>query len=85
MTTSFRLGRLALSCSGLLVLAACGANNTATDQAATDAAAPATADSTQTKSAAMPTAAAFGKTTTGTEVQLFTLTNASGAKATISN
>ncbi|WP_188561356.1 aldose epimerase family protein [Hymenobacter frigidus] len=84
MTTSFRLGRLALSCSGLLALAACGANNTATDKTTTDAAATATADSTQT-TAAMPTSAAFGKTTAGTEVQLFTLTNASGAKATISN
>ena len=85
MTTSFRLRRLALSCSGLLALAACGTNNTATDQAATDAAALATVDSTQTKSAAMPSSAAFGKTTDGTEVQLFTLTNANGAKATISN
>ena len=85
MTTSFRLGRLALSCSGLLALAACGTNNTAADQTATNAAATATADSTQTTAAAMPTAAAFGKTTDGTEVQLFTLTNASGAKATISN
>ena len=85
MNTSFRLGRLALSCSGLLALVACGANNTAADHAATDATAPATAGSTQLKSAAMPTAASFGKTTDGTEVQLFTLTNASGAKATISN
>ena len=84
MNTSFRLGRLALSCSGLLALAACGANNTAADQTSTSTA-PATADSTQMKSAAMPTAASFGKTTDGTEVQLFTLTNASGAKATISN
>ena len=82
MTTSFRLGRLALSCSGLLALAACGANNTA-DQ--TTAAVPTAADSTQTKPGAMPTSAPFGKTNAGTEVQLFTLTNANGVKATITN
>ena len=82
MTTSFRLGRLALSCSGLLALAACGANNTA-DQ--TTAAVPTAADSTQTKPGAMPTSAPFGKTNAGTEVQLFTLTNVNGVKATITN
>ena len=82
MTTSFRLGRLALSCSGLLALAACGANNTA-DQ--TTAAVPTAANSTQTKPGAMPKSAPFGKTNAGTEVQLFTLTNVNGVKATITN
>ncbi|MBF9143196.1 galactose mutarotase [Hymenobacter sp. BT439] len=33
----------------------------------------------------MPTSASFGKTTDGTEVQLYTLTNANGVKATITN
>ncbi|UOE36301.1 galactose mutarotase [Hymenobacter monticola] len=33
----------------------------------------------------MPTSASFGKTTDGTEVQLFTLANANGVKATITN
>jgi aldose 1-epimerase len=33
----------------------------------------------------MPTSAPFGKTTDGTEVQLFTLTNANGLKASITN
>ncbi|UOQ74191.1 hypothetical protein [Hymenobacter cellulosilyticus] len=32
----------------------------------------------------MPTSASFGKTSDGTEVQLFTLTNAHGLQATIS-
>ena len=82
MTNFLRFGRLALSCSVLLALAACGAN-TAADQ--TTAAAPAAADSTQTQSTAMPTSAPFGKTNAGTEVQLFTLSNANGVKATITN
>ncbi|MBG8553421.1 galactose mutarotase [Hymenobacter sp. BT594] len=43
------------------------------------------ADTTQTASAAVPASAYFGKTTDGTEVQLYTLTNAHGLKATISN
>jgi len=80
MTESFRSGRLAVTCSGLLLLAACGSNKT-TDQ--TKAAAP-TADSTPS-TPAMPTSASFGKTTEGTEVQLFTLSNAQGVKATITN
>ena len=33
----------------------------------------------------MPASTSFGKTTDGTEVQLFTLTNAHGLKASISN
>ena len=82
MTDFLRFGLRAAILPGLLLLAACGANNLA-DQATTTA--PAAADSTQTTSAAMPTSASFGKTTDGTEVQLFTLTNANGVKATITN
>ena len=82
MTDFLRFGLRAAILPGLLLLAACGANNSA-DQATTTA--PAAADSTQTTSAAMPTSASFGKTTDGTEVQLFTLTNANGVKATITN
>jgi aldose 1-epimerase len=45
-----------------------------------------TADSTKTASAAaQPTAAPFGKTNEGQEIQLFTLQNAHGLKATITN
>ncbi len=83
MTNLFPSVRLAVpAASLLLLLAACGANETA-DQATT--AAGTAADSTQTMTAAMPTSASFGKTTDGTEVQLFTLTNANGAKASITN
>jgi aldose 1-epimerase len=45
-------------------------------------------DSTQTAAgttSTAPTSASFGKTTDGTEVQLFTLTNAHGLKVSISN
>ena len=82
MTRSFRAVHLAVPVASLLLLAGCGSNKSA-DQ--TTASAPAAADSTQTNSATMPTSASFGKTNDGTEVQLFTLTNAGGAKATITN
>ena len=82
MTHSFRAVHLAVPVASLLLLAACGSNKSA-DQ--TKASAPAAADSTKTTSATMPTSASFGKIANGTEVQLFTLTNASGAKATITN
>nr|WP_212590404.1 aldose epimerase family protein [Hymenobacter gelipurpurascens] len=42
-------------------------------------------DSTNTTTTAAPTSASFGKTTDGTEVQLFTLTNAHGLKVSITN
>jgi aldose 1-epimerase len=76
-----RSGLLAVTLPGLLLLSACGSNPSA-EQSATTAPA---ADSTKTTSASMPTSASFGKTTDGTEVQLFTLTNKQGAKATITN
>jgi aldose 1-epimerase len=80
MNLHYRSGLLALTLPGFLLLAACGSNQSAEQSTTTTA--PAT-DSTQTKSTAMPTSASFGKTPDGTEVQLFTLTNKQGAKATI--
>ena len=71
-------GYLASGLSGLLLLAACNQNPSTEQAAANPTAAP---DST----AMNPTAAPFGKTLTGTEAQLYTLTNAHGLKATISN
>ena len=83
MNSICRSGLLAATLPGLLLLTGCGSNKSA-DQAAATSAAPA-ADSTHSSSAAMPTSAPFGKTTDGTEVQLFTLRNAQGVTATISN
>ena len=84
MINSFRLGILAVPVTGWLLLAGCGSDKTA-DKTTAAAGTTAPADSTQTNSAAMPTSASFGKTTDGTEVQLFTLTNANGVKASITN
>ena len=81
MSSFRRSGLLAVTLPGLLLLASCGPNQSAEQSVATTA----PADSTQTKSATMPTATSFGKTPDGTEVQLFTLTNQQGAKASISN
>ena len=81
MSSFRRSGLLAFTLPGLLMLAACGSNQPA-EQSKTP---PTAADSTQTKSATMPTSASFGKVPDGTEVQLFTLTNAQGATAAITN
>ncbi|WP_369811348.1 aldose epimerase family protein [Hymenobacter convexus] len=78
-----RSGLLAVTLPSLLLLAACGSDQSADQTTTTTASAP--ADSASTKSVAMPTSASFGKTTDGTEVQLFTLTNANGVKASITN
>ncbi|TGD80583.1 aldose epimerase family protein [Hymenobacter wooponensis] len=67
--------------AGLLLLAAC---NQATTEQTAGSASPAAADSTQT-STSMPTSTSFGKTSDGSEAQLYTLTNAHGLKATITN
>lgn len=83
MIESLCFGRLAATCSGLLLLTACGANKSA-DQTTATATATVAADSTQT-STAMPVSTPFGKTTDGTAVQLYTLSNAHGVKATITN
>jgi len=80
MTNSLYCKTLALQFAGSLLLAACGSGKSADQTTATTA-----TQTTQTTAAAMPTAASFGKTTDGTDVQLFTLSNASGAKATITN
>ncbi|MDO7873305.1 aldose epimerase family protein [Hymenobacter sp. ASUV-10] len=77
---SFRL--LTLGLSGTLLLAACESKTSSSNAMETTGAA---TDSTAVGATAAPTSAAFGKTTDGTEIQLFTLTNAHGLKATISN
>ncbi|UYZ62088.1 aldose epimerase family protein [Hymenobacter weizhouensis] len=63
--------------AGLAALAACNSPQTTTQ---TESTAPAAAAGAAT---AMPTSTAAGKTSDGTEVQLYTLTNAHGVKATI--
>lgn len=83
MPISPRLGLLAASLSSTLLLAACNSSTTSQETTATTTA-PADSAATGTSASAMPTSASFGKATDGTEVQLFTLTNAAGLKATIS-
>ena len=83
MSKSHHLSLLTAGLSGALLLASCDSKTTTqTGESAGTA-----ADSTDTAGAAagLPTSASFGKTTDGTEVNLFTLTNAHGLKATISN
>jgi aldose 1-epimerase len=85
MPISPRLGVLAATFSSTLLLAACSSNPTSTSQeTAATSTAPADSAATGTSASAMPTSASFGKTADGTEIQLFTLTNAKGMKATIS-
>ncbi|GAA4377481.1 aldose epimerase family protein [Hymenobacter koreensis] len=80
MTTIPSFSLLAAGLAGALLLAACDSKPATQTDAAGNAGA--AADTTAT---AVPTSAPFGKTTDGTEVQLFTLTNAHGLKAAISN
>ncbi|NML66570.1 galactose mutarotase [Hymenobacter sp. RP-2-7] len=85
MPSSSRLSVLAASLSGTLLLAACSsAPTTSTSQETTAPTAPADSAATGASTSAMPTSASFGKTAEGTEIQLFTLTNQHGVKATIS-
>jgi aldose 1-epimerase len=84
MTVFNRSGFVTGSLASLLLLAACDQKKPA-EQASSSTSA--TADSTQTSttsSSDMSAPASFGKTTDGQEVQLYTLTNAHGLKATIS-
>ncbi|WP_311136494.1 hypothetical protein [Hymenobacter cellulosilyticus] len=71
--------------TSLLTLGAC--NQTSSPEQGAASATTAASDTTSAQNgatAAMPTSASFGKTSDGTEVQLFTLTNAHGLQATIS-
>jgi aldose 1-epimerase len=82
MTKTSHLSLLAAGLSGALLLASCeskpAAQATETTGAATDSTAMAA-------TANVPTFAPFGKTVDGAEVQIFTLKNAHGLKATVSN
>ncbi|WP_460554915.1 aldose epimerase family protein [Hymenobacter daeguensis] len=84
MSHPLRRPQLAGSIASLLLVAsACSSPSTSET---TTAPPPAAADSTamQTAELAKPTAESFGKTKEGTEIQLFTLENEHGLKATIS-
>ncbi len=84
MSISLRFGLLATSLGGALLLASCNNSPTTSQDAMTTSN---SADSTATKTGpatTAPTSAAFGEATDGTEIQLFTLTNSHGLKATIS-
>ena len=80
-----RLRALAGGLTGLLlVTTACSDRRPATEASTTSTSAATTAaDSTTSQSRAMPTATSFGTTKDGTAVQLYTLQNTHGVKATI--
>jgi aldose 1-epimerase len=84
MSHPFRQRRLAGSLASLLLAtAACNQHPTASEN--TTSAPPMATDSTQAQAAARPLATSYGKTKEGAEVQLFTLQNSHGVKATITN
>ncbi|WP_231501295.1 aldose epimerase family protein [Hymenobacter swuensis] len=83
MTSSSRAGLVASGLASLLLTAACQQSDKATTAETGATSAAASSDSTQSSSATMPTSSVFGKLADGTEVQLYTLTNAHGLKATI--
>jgi len=77
------MGLVTSGLAGLLLTAACQqSDKTATETSTTTTA---SSDSTQAASTSMPISSVFGKLADGTEVQLYTLTNAHGLKATITN
>ncbi len=84
MRISRRTSLLATSLSSALLLAACNSSSTTSQETATTTAAPADPAAPGASTSTMPTSAPFGKTAEGTEIQLITLSNAHGLKATIS-
>jgi aldose 1-epimerase len=84
MRISRRTSLLATSLSSALLLAACSSPSTTSQETATATTAPVDSAATGTSAATMPTSASFGKTADGTEIQLFTLSNKNGLKASIS-
>jgi len=83
MPTSPRLSLFAAGFGSALLLAACSSNSTTGQEAATTSA-PADSATIGASAPSMPASALFGKTADGTEIQLFTLANAHGLKASIS-
>ena len=78
-----RLGLLTGSCAGLLAFASCNQSAPATEQAGTETAQTAPADSAQTTAA--PATADFGQTADGQAAKLYTLRNAHGVEVSISS
>ncbi|WP_460614487.1 aldose epimerase family protein [Hymenobacter seoulensis] len=86
MTHSSRAGLLTKSVAGLAGLLALASCNQSSSSEQTAGSSPTMTDTTQTAaSTTAPASASFGKTTEGTEVQLYTLTNAHGLKVSITN
>ncbi len=83
MPTSPRLSLLAAGFGSALLLAACSSHST-THQETVTTTAPAGSAATGASASTMPASTSFGKTADGTEIQLFTLTNAHGLRASIS-
>ena len=71
-------------CAAVLSLAVAACNQQPAAETATSKTTAMASDSTAAGAARLPTAAPFGKTPDGTAVQLFTLQNAHGLKATVS-
>ena len=84
MRISRRTSLLATSLSSALLLAACSSPSATSQETATTTAAPADSAATGTSTSTIPTSASFGKTVDGTDIQLITLSNAHGLKASIS-
>ena len=85
MSQSLPSGRLAAGLAGLLLAAtACNQQPASGDATASTASATMPSDSAQAYATAAPATTPLGKTPDGTAVQLFTLQNVHGIKATIS-